>query len=123
MGRRSRTELDQLAKGIDHGAVNAFLERNDQLRELLGFDPFPVTEFGRIVRFQVDINTTDWPEMTLLPGIGETLARRIIASRDDQGPYLDHSELQRVRGIGPYTLERIRPHLRPIPAAQDMAGQ
>jgi len=75
-----------------------------------------------LVQFQVDINQADWPELTVLPEIGETLARRIVESRAAQGPFVDLDELQRVRGIGPKTLQQIRPFLRPLPPAADVAG-
>ncbi len=73
------------------------------------------------VRFEVDINTAEWPELSQLPEIGETLARRIVASRDREGPFLDHQDLQRVRGIGPKTLEQVRPYLRPMPDGRALA--
>ncbi len=66
-------------------------------------------------RFEVDINAADWPELMQLPGIGETLARRIVESRKTSGPFASHDALRRVRGVGPKTLEQIRPYLRPIP--------
>ncbi|MBN1394811.1 MAG: helix-hairpin-helix domain-containing protein [Pirellulales bacterium] len=75
------------------------------------------------VQFEVDINKADWPELTMLPGIGETLARRIVASRRAEGPFADHADLRRVKGIGPKTLERIRPYLRPMPGAENVAGK
>lgn len=77
----------------------------------------------RTVQFQVDINQADWPELTVLPNIGETLARRIVESRQADGPYADLDQLERVRGIGPKTLEQIRPYLRPLPPAGNVAGQ
>lgn len=77
----------------------------------------------RIVRFEVDVNKADWPELAQLPGIGEKLAQRIVSTREERGPFLDHSELRRVRGIGPKTLEKMRPYLRPIPPAGDVAGR
>lgn len=76
----------------------------------------------RTAQFLVDVNTADWPELAQLPGIGETLAQRIIATRDERGPFLDHDDLRRVRGIGPKTLEKIRPYLRPLPPAANVAG-
>jgi competence protein ComEA len=66
-------------------------------------------------RFQVDINTADKPELMQLPGIGEMLAQRIIESRKTAGPFANLNDLRRVHGIGPKTLERIRPYLRPLP--------
>ena len=73
-------------------------------------------------RFVVDINRAGWPELAQLPGIGQTLAQRIVASREERGPFVDHDDLRRVRGIGPKTLEKMRPYLRPIPSAANVAG-
>jgi competence protein ComEA len=64
--------------------------------------------------FRVDINKAAWPELTLLPRIGETLARRIVDSRQAEGAFHKHDELLRVKGIGPRTLEGIRPYLLPL---------
>jgi len=75
-------------------------------------------------QFQVDINQADWPELAELPGIGQTLAHRIVDSRRTAGPYLDHDDLRRrVRGIGPRTLESIRPYLLPMPDGGNLAGR
>jgi competence protein ComEA len=74
-------------------------------------------------RFDVDINAADWPELAQLPGIGPTLAQRIVDCRHAGGRFVDHDDLRRrVRGIGPKTLESIRPYLRPMPAAGNLAG-
>ncbi len=74
-------------------------------------------------QFQVDINTAEWTELQELPGIGETLARRIVDSRQEDGPFLDHDDLRRVRGIGRAKLEQIRPYLRPMPPGGNLAGR
>lgn len=76
----------------------------------------------RQVQFQVDLNAAEWPELTLLPGVGETLARRIVESRQIDGPFADHTDLQRVRGIGPKTLDSVRPYLLPMPESSNVAG-
>jgi competence protein ComEA len=64
--------------------------------------------------FQTDINTAEWTELMQLPEVGETLAQRIVESRDRDGPFTSHDDLGRVSGIGKATLEKIRPYLRPI---------
>jgi competence protein ComEA len=74
-------------------------------------------------RFEVDINAAAWPELAQLPEVGETLARRIVATREQDGPFVDHDDLRRVRGIGPKTLEKLRPYLRPMPNHKAMAGR
>ena len=61
--------------------------------------------------YHIDINETGWPPLTLLPGISETLARRIVAYRVAHGAWSDPQELQRVHGIGPKLVDKIGPYL------------
>ncbi len=68
----------------------------------------------RPLSFQLDINRADTAEWSVLPGIGEMLAQRIVNSRRDNGPFHRHDDLLRVHGIGPRTLDRIRPYLLPV---------
>ncbi len=63
-----------------------------------------------------------WPELSLLPNIGEQRAKDIVASREQDGLFLDINDLQRIRGIGPKTVEGMRPYLLPIPNTENMAG-
>jgi len=53
----------------------------------------------------LDLNTASLAEIKLLPGIGATLADRILVAR----PFTSIDDLSSVNGIGPATLERIRP--------------
>ena len=73
-------------------------------------------------QFQLDLNTAPWQELVLLPGVGETLAMRIIESRETEGPFVEATDLLRVHGIGPVTLERLRPYLVPLPEQGHLAG-
>lgn len=73
-------------------------------------------------QFQVDLNSAPWQELVLLPGVGETLAMRIIESRETDGPFADTADLLRIRGIGPATLERLRPYLTPLAGNEQLAG-
>jgi competence protein ComEA len=75
----------------------------------------------QFAQFQVDVNRADWPELIQLPGVGQVLAERWIAERERGGEFRTLEELGRVRGIGPRTLERIRPYLLPIPNDADWA--
>ena len=77
----------------------------------------------RRATYLVDINRASWPELAQLPRIGETIARRIVETREMEGPFLDHNDLQRVRGIGPRTVERIRPYLLPLPRHRAIASE
>jgi len=67
------------------------------------------------IDFKIDVNRADWPELALMPNIGEQLAKRIVTERTERGPFRDLAELRRVRGIGPKTLESIKPYLLPLP--------
>ncbi len=61
--------------------------------------------------FKVDINRATWVEWIQLPGIGEILARRIVADRTQHGPFESVDGLNRVSGVGTVTLDTIRPWL------------
>ncbi|MBK7642903.1 MAG: helix-hairpin-helix domain-containing protein [Planctomycetes bacterium] len=47
-------------------------------------------------------------ELRALPGIGETRALAIARSRHAEGPFRELGELERIHGIGPATVERVR---------------
>lgn len=48
----------------------------------------------------VDVNTADAEELAQLPGIGEELAGRIVAHREEYGPFEAIEEIMEVSGIG-----------------------
>lgn len=77
----------------------------------------------RPAQFWVDINQADWPELMQLPGVGEVMARRIVENRAAAGPFADVESLRRVPGIGPKTLETVRPFIKPLAPAADVAGK
>ena len=70
------------------------------------------------IHYQVDLNAADWPEFIALPEIGDTLAHRIVEYRQQNGPFKSVDDLRHVRGIGPKTMERLRPYLLPIKPPQ-----
>ena len=74
-------------------------------------------------RFLVDVNRADWPELAQLPGVGETIARRIVESRETDGAYRSADDLRRVNGVGPRKLEAMRRYLLPIPDDTQVAGE
>jgi competence protein ComEA len=57
----------------------------------------------------VNVNTATEPELEELPGIGPVLAAAIIAYRTEHGPFPSVDALDDVSGIGPATLENLRP--------------
>ncbi len=80
------------------------------------------------VESRIDPNTAEWYDLTRLPRVGEGMARSIVAYRQartlewrsthpDAPPseapavFRAAEDLLVIRGIGPKTLERLRPHL------------
>jgi competence protein ComEA len=58
----------------------------------------------------VNINTADATALEALPGVGEVIAAAIVQYRTENGPFTSVDQLEDVSGIGPSTLEEIRPH-------------
>jgi competence ComEA-like helix-hairpin-helix protein len=55
----------------------------------------------------LNVNRATAVELEALPGIGPSLARRIVADREAQGPFANVAALDRVPGIGPALLARL----------------
>lgn len=61
-----------------------------------------------VIPGRLNVNRATAAELEKLPGIGPTLAARIVAYRAEHGPFRAVDELVRVPGIGPKTLEGLR---------------
>lgn len=57
---------------------------------------------------ELDLNLADAAELATVPGIGPTLASRIVAYREEHGPFLLPEEVTAVSGIGSATYENMR---------------
>jgi competence protein ComEA len=60
----------------------------------------------------VDLNRADRTALATLPGIGPTLADRIVAHREAHGPFRQPEDLLVVPGIGVKRLALVRPLVR-----------
>lgn len=60
------------------------------------------------VAFRVNVNEANWPELALLPGVGEVLAKRIVATRQKLGPFRTADDLIKVDQIGRAKLQAMR---------------
>jgi len=69
---------------------------------------------------RVNINTAPGYELRLLPGIGPKAASAIIEYRQTHGQFARLEDLVEIKGIGPKTVERIRPYAMcaPVEAAE-----
>jgi len=59
----------------------------------------------------IDPNLSSQEDLETLPGIGPTLAQRIIDYRRAHGPYKKIDDLRKVSGIGRRKLEKLRPYV------------
>ncbi len=60
----------------------------------------------------IHLNAATEQELIAIPGIGPTIAKRIVEYRKSKGPYQSIEELLQVKGIGKKTLKKIRPFLQ-----------
>jgi len=148
-GQRSATAekkpiIEPKARPSESGSTHISLKRHDQL--LLAFLSFillglmsvhwlRLSNWGRTpveiehltprsFDFRLDVNTATWVEFGQLDGVGDTLARRIVADREQNGPFASVDDLRRVKGIGPKILEKLRPWLEAkSPSADSPASE
>lgn len=59
----------------------------------------------------VDVNAATAEQLARVPGIGKTLAGRIVALREQEGPFADADALLDVSGMTPQRLERARDYI------------
>jgi competence protein ComEA len=62
-----------------------------------------------VVGLPIDLNRAPARALTAIPGLGERRASDIVADRRAHGPFASVDDLSRVRGVGPATVERVRP--------------
>lgn len=61
---------------------------------------------------RMDINRASAEELELLPGVGPSLAKRVVEVRERLGPFARPEDLLRVRGVGQKTLQKLIRFLR-----------
>lgn len=57
---------------------------------------------------RVNLNTATLTELESIPGIGQVLAKQIVAGR----PYASVEDLLKIRGIGPSSLKGLAPYVK-----------
>ena len=60
----------------------------------------------------IDPNVAGAEELDRLPGVGAAKALRIVQEREENGPFAGVEDLARVKGLGPKSVERLKPYLR-----------
>jgi comEA protein len=67
------------------------------------------TRQAKTLTTKINLNTATAEELDLLPGVGKATALAIIEYRTKHGKFRTISELDKVSGIGPSKLEKLRP--------------
>ncbi|MGD9141778.1 MAG: ComEA family DNA-binding protein [bacterium] len=106
------------------GIIAGLIDRDDkEIHVFAGGDihaPGAQAENDSYIR--LDLNEATVGELMALPGIGEKRALAIIAWRDANGPFGCIEDLDGVRGIGPATLDRLRPYVYVKPGSGEDPG-
>jgi len=68
-----------------------------------------ITQGGGFPTGKVSVNSASQQQLETLPGVGPSLAQRILDYRSANGSFHSVDELDDVSGIGPATLTRLRP--------------
>ncbi len=71
----------------------------------------PYQRVPRSAHWRLSANHASASEWAMLPGIGPSRARAIVDDRRQHGPLRSVDDLQRVKGIGPATVDSLRPWL------------
>jgi competence protein ComEA len=110
--------VDEAVRAAGGPTSDADLERINLARELHDAEHVHVPRFDEVLPTptpyglnrdgKIDINVSDAALLETLPGIGPTIAQRIIEYREMNGPFGTIEDIQEVQGIGPGTFEGMK---------------
>jgi len=104
IARRAQDPLAELVK-IEPKAIGVGLYQHDVDQARLGQTLDGVVE-DAVNRVGVDVNTASAALQTHVAGIGPKLAEKIVAHRDENGPFASREDLRSVPGLGPKAYEQ-----------------
>jgi len=110
IGRRLQDPLAELVK-IDPKAIGVGQYQHDVHQPLLG-EKLDEVVVSCVNKVGVELNTASAPLLTRVSGIGASLAKRIVAWRDENGAFKSRQELLKVSGLGPKAFEQSAGFLR-----------
>jgi uncharacterized protein len=110
IARRVQDPLAELVK-IDPPSIGVGMYQHDVDQSALGRALDGVVE-SVVNRVGVDVNTASPALLSHVAGIGQRLAERIVALRDERGPFVERRGLRAVPGLGPKAFEQAAGFLR-----------
>ncbi len=116
IARRLQDPLAELVK-IDPKSIGVGQYQHDITEQKLSRSLSAVVE-DAVNAVGVDVNTASSPLLAQVSGLGESVADKIVAHRDANGPFRTRTALKKVPGLGPKTFELAAGFLR-IPNGDD----
>lgn len=110
IARRLQDPLAELVK-VDPKSIGVGQYQHDVYQGLLAKKLDEVVE-SCVNAVGVELNTASAPLLARVAGIGPSLAKRIVAHRDANGPFKSRKGLLDVAGVGPRTFEQSAGFLR-----------
>jgi uncharacterized protein len=110
IGRRLQDPLAELVK-IDPKAIGVGQYQHDVHQPLLASKLDDVV-ISCVNHVGVELNTASAPLLTRVSGIGATMAKKIVAFRNENGAFKSRKQLGKVPGLGPKTFEQAAGFLR-----------
>lgn len=121
IARRLQDPLAELVK-IDPKAIGVGQYQHDVFQPLLKRKLTEVVE-SCVNAVGVELNTASAPLLAHVAGVGNTLAKKVVKFRDEQGAFKSREELLKVPGLGPKAFEqcagfvRVRGSKNPLDAS------
>lgn len=110
IARRLQDPLAELVK-IDPKSIGVGQYQHDVYQGLLAKKLDEVVE-SCVNSVGVELNTASAPLLSRVSGIGPSVAKKIVAHRDANGPFKNRKALLDVSGVGPRTFEQAAGFLR-----------
>ena len=110
IGRRVQDPLAELVK-IDPGSIGVGQYQHDVNQRRLGESLQAVVE-SCVNHVGVELNTASPALLQYVAGVSNTVAKRIVDYRQEQGPFSSRRQLLEIRGLGPKTFTQCAGFLR-----------
>ena len=110
IARRLQDPLAELVK-IDPKSIGVGMYQHDVDQKNLSGTLDAVVE-SVVNQVGVEINTASPALLAYVAGIGGKLAEKIVAERDENGPFKNRTDIRRVPGLGPKAFEQAAGFLR-----------